>query len=343
MTSYEKIFFDRALRSGEFTLDDLNDISKAKIAVIGLGGVGSSVSFHLVKNGFGNLKIVDPDIVEYTDIYRSLTYSVSDTGYFKVEVVRNKLQSINPNIDVTIYPVMLTDFNVYRILRDADLVIDASDNIETKVLINRFSVREGVPVIYTAVRRNKGVLIFLEPNETACFECIHPDVDKRDYGVIDGYAVESIYSILASIVSHQATAYFLGIDPQLYGTRSIIKLDYLLDYHHVDKNPMCRVCSSIDIELPDIDYQHFHKGDTFIFTSDEKVRLDIERVARELAKTYILFRRGDVGVYFEYEPGVNVAVSYAGTIVVRGVRDFDSSINIVRRLVDDILYKYVID
>ena len=337
-------FFDRILKVEGISRDDLEELGRARVAIIGLGGVGANVAINLVRNGFKNFKLVDPDILTYTDVYRGGVFKAGDTGYFKVEVVRKALAEVSPDVDITIYPMMLTDFNIERILKGVDLIIDATDNVYSKALINRYSVAENIPVIYSAVKSNSGRVLFLEPSETACFECIHPNIEDVTHGYIDGYGFQYMYSLVSSIVSWEATSYFLGYDSKLYGSILKIESGFQLEVKPIPTNPRCPVCSSEgNIVYPEIDYQHFMKGKTFIYTSDERVRLDIERLSRELAKNYILFRRGDVGVYFEYNKNVKAGVAYTGTVVLDGVEEFDEAVNITRRLVEDIFYRFVID
>ncbi len=344
MKDIRRDFFDRVLKLDGISDEDLDALGRVRVAVIGLGGVGVNVTLNLVRNGFKNFKLVDPDVLTYTDVYRGSVFRSGDSGLFKVEVVKKAMAEVLPDVDVTVYPMMLTDFNIERILKGVDLIIDATDNVYSKALINRYSVSENIPVIYSAVRSNSGRLLFLEPSETACFECIHPNVEEVVDGYIDGYGFQYMYNLVSSIASSEATSFFLGYDSNLYG--SILRIDSGLNLaiKRIPRNPSCPVCNAeAEVEYPDIDYQHFMKGETFIYTSDERVRLDIERLARELAKSYILLRRGEVGVYFEYNRDVRVGVAYTGTVVLNGVSDFDDAVNITRRLVEDIFYKYVVD
>lgn len=344
MSDLKESFYDRVLKIRDVDKDVVEELSKIKLAIIGLGGLGADIVATLVKNGFRYFKLIDPDILLYTDVYRGVSFKADDTGYFKVEVVKKILERLAPDVEVTIYPQTITDFNIDRLLRNVDLVIDATDNIFSKGLINRYSVSKGIPVIYTAVKDNNGIIIFLEPDETACFECFHPDLENIRDGYINGYGFQYIYSMVYSIASSEATSYILGYDPQLHGSMMRISPNLNMNINYLSKNPQCRVCSSkAAIEYPDFDYQYFIKGDTFIYTSDERVRLDIERLSRELAKKYILFRRGDIGVFFEYPGNIRIGVSYSGTVVVIGVTGFEEGVSLTRRLVEDTLYQFVID
>lgn len=344
MNELKKSFYDRVLKIRDVDEDLVDELSKMKLAVVGLGGLGADISAALVKNGFRYFKLIDPDILLYTDVYRGVNFKSDDTGYFKVEVVKKILERLASDVEVIIYPQTLTDFNIDRLFRDVDLVIDATDNIYSKALINRYSVSRDIPVIYTAVKDNKGVIIFLEPDKTACFECFHPDIEDVDDGYINGYGFQYIYSMVYSIASSEVTSYFLGYDPKLHGSMVRVSPNLDIEINYLSKNPQCRICSSkAAVEYPDFDYQYFLKGDTFIYTSDERVRLDIERLSRELAKKHILFRRGDAGVFFEYYGNIRVGVSYSGTVVVIGVTGFDEGVSTTRRLVEDMLYQFVID
>ena len=321
-------------------MDSYEKIKGYSIAIIGVGNLGASIAKHLAINGVDKVRIIDPDFLNYRDIYFSNVFQYRHHGLLKVEALKKILQYIRPGIDVTSYPLGIGPWNIERILRNIDIVIDATDNMATKFLVNRYIVKHSIPAIHTYVDEGYGYTVWTDASK--CLECIF-DLDRNLDIFFDGTSLETIYSTTSSMVADLSLKYMVnGVD---IPSGEIFKVGGV-EIIRINRDAKCKIHTdeSYDISYDlDFDYQYVFNNGTFIYTSDEKVRLDLEPLAREIAKNYILIRRGEMGILFEYKDSVKVGVSYTGSIMVDGVRSVDEGYVIVSNLVDKIFHRYVID
>lgn len=336
-------FFSRMSLIEDIGEEGIEKLSKKTVAIVGLGGLGSHLALYMGLSGVGRLKLIDIDIVEYTNLHRQILYTVEDLGMFKVEVARDKLAIQTPYTKIDIFPMMLTPWNVERVFRNVDLILDGSDNLPTRFLINRYSVKYGVPYLYTAVESRYATLSLIKPPETPCLECI---IKSREDVYRVNPIMETTVALASSLEASEAIKYLLYKESSLVNRLLTIDLKRLnMEYIEVSKDPGCRVCSSPEVDIEDIedeyDFYLFHRGDTIIFNPREKIRLDIEPLTRELSGRYIIYRRGRVGVAF-YLDKYLAGVTYSGNIIVKNVEDRDSGVKIVEKLVD-LFREYVID
>lgn len=127
--------------------EDFKKISSFKIAVIGLGGVGSIVPISLIRSGFENLIIIDGDKVDASNLNRQIAYDLSDVGKFKAEILKEKLLKIRPNARIQNINCFVDDSFDFNIFLDVDFIIDCIDDIQAKVLIASFSEKNNINLV----------------------------------------------------------------------------------------------------------------------------------------------------------------------------------------------------
>ncbi len=154
-------------------------ISKSSALVIGAGGLGSSAIIHLVANGIGKIGIVDYDIVDISNIHRQIIYFVDDVGEAKISSVCEKIKKINHDVSIETFTTRVTEKNGKDILKDFDFVIEATDNIASKLLINDLCVKLGKPFSYAGVNKFFGSTITVIPQKTACLRCIFRNIREQ--------------------------------------------------------------------------------------------------------------------------------------------------------------------
>jgi molybdopterin-synthase adenylyltransferase len=162
-----QVLFSPIGRSGQ------EKLLKSRGAVIGLGALGSVSASCLARAGVGYLKLVDRDFVEYSNLQRQILFTEKDAreAMPKALAARDKLLEINSTVR---YEALVDDVNhtnIEAIIRDVDLVLDATDNFETRYLINEACVKHGVPWIYGACVAGYGITFSILPGETACLAC----------------------------------------------------------------------------------------------------------------------------------------------------------------------------
>ncbi len=155
-----------------------------KVLVVGAGGLGSSAIIYLATNGVGKIGIVDFDNVDITNLHRQILYSPSDVGKLKVEVTKEKIKNLNLDVNVEIFNFKFNKKN-YDILENYDFIIDATDNIESKLLINDICIEHKKPFSYAGVNKFFSSTTTIIPGKSSCLRCIFKKIKKehKDFGV----------------------------------------------------------------------------------------------------------------------------------------------------------------
>ena len=143
-----------------------------KVVQVGIGGLGSPLAYYLVAMGIGKLTIIEYDSISISNLNRQIMYSTPEIGKFKGEISKNKLEALNPNVEIEVIQKKLTLENYKKIIKDADYLVDASDNAKTKFLINDIGLDLNIPFTIAGVREMEGQILSVIPHETACYKCV---------------------------------------------------------------------------------------------------------------------------------------------------------------------------
>lgn len=184
--------------SGAFTSDELERYARhivmreiggpgqkrlrgAKVLVVGAGGLGSPALIYLAAAGVGTIGIVDDDIVSLSNLQRQVLHSTANIDRPKTESAREAIAALNPHVDIRLHETRLTEANIPEIIRPYRLVIDGSDNIETRYLLNRFCIERQVTLASAALTQWEGQISLFKPWEGGpCYECLYPEPPKAD-------------------------------------------------------------------------------------------------------------------------------------------------------------------
>lgn len=184
---------------------------KAKVLVVGAGGLGSPAALYLAAAGVGNIGIIDDDVVEQSNLQRQILHSTGDLNRRKVESAKEKIEALNPDVKVTIYDERLTAENAKSIFRGYGFILDGSDNFSTKFLINDTCVSIGRPYSHAGIAGLNGQTFTYIPG-SACLRCIQsapPDecavTDCRTSGILG-----SVAGIVGSIQATEAIKLIVG-------------------------------------------------------------------------------------------------------------------------------------
>ncbi|MBA3063007.1 MAG: NAD(P)H-binding protein, partial [Atribacteria sp.] len=149
---------------------------KSKIAIIGCGALGTVVANNLVRAGVGKISIIDRDFVELNNLQRQILFDEDDIGIPKAVAAAEKLKRVNSDVEIEAMVKDLNHMNAEKIMSDVDLVLDGTDNMQTRFLINDVCVKSKIPWIYTAAVGTYGMMMTIVPGRTPCFRCFLPDV-----------------------------------------------------------------------------------------------------------------------------------------------------------------------
>jgi len=149
----------------------------SRVAIVGCGALGTVQAEILARAGIGRLRIIDRDFVELSNLQRQFLFSEADAadGTPKAVAAVRRLAQINSEVDLDPVVADLSPSNAADLLEDIDLILDATDNFETRYLLNDFAVRENIPWVYGAVVASYGLKLAVLPGVTACLKCIYPE------------------------------------------------------------------------------------------------------------------------------------------------------------------------
>ena len=188
-------------------------LARSRVLIVGLGGLGSPVIQYLAGAGIGTLGLVEADVLEASNLHRQPIYPLAGVGTPKIELARDFISRLNPDVRVEMHAVRLDADNALELIRAHDLVIDCSDNFFTKFLINDAAVLAARPAIFASVYQYEGQLQVYRPRDShACLRCLWPEATA------DG------------IVGNCAGAGVLGPVPGAFGAlEALLAIKVLLD------------------------------------------------------------------------------------------------------------------
>jgi len=155
-------------------------VRNGKVLVVGVGGLGSPAALALALAGVGTIGLIDPDVVELSNLQRQILHQTLDLGRPKVASAREKLLRLNPAIEILAYQERLQEENLPRLFRAYDFIIDTTDGVATKFLINDGAVLLGKPFSYGGIVQFTGQTLTVLPGQTTCLRCLFPEVPSAD-------------------------------------------------------------------------------------------------------------------------------------------------------------------
>ena len=237
--------YSRQIVIPQFQASGQERIRNAKVLCIGAGGLGSPALIYLAAAGVGTIGIVDFDTVDETNLHRQVLYGQSDIGKKKVDVAKSKIEERNPLVEINVYPVRINPSNVFEIMADYDIVIDATDNFATRYLINDAAVLLKKPYVWGSVNRFDGQAAVFWSTLGPCYRCLHPEPPAP--GSVQSCADAGVFGVLcasvASIQVNEVIKAITGIGELQIGKLMIYEA---LEAEHskidIHKNPLCVIC-----------------------------------------------------------------------------------------------------
>jgi len=200
---------------------------RSSAAVVGMGALGCVIAQHLVRSGVGRVKLIDRDIVEWTNLQRQVLYTEEDAlGTLpKAEAAAARLRAINSGIAIEPYAEELSAANAERLLGGTDIIVDGTDNFGARYLMNDYAVKHGIPWIYGGAVGSGGMTMTIVPGVTPCYRCMFPDPPPP--GTTDTCESAGVLSPLVDIVGSleaiEAMKWLAGKQDRLHG--GLLQLD----------------------------------------------------------------------------------------------------------------------
>jgi adenylyltransferase/sulfurtransferase len=234
-------------------------LKEARVLLVGAGGLGSPVALCLAAAGVGTLGVVDFDRVDVTNLQRQVLHSTGDIGRPKTESARVRLHGVNPHVDVRTYDTALTSENALDIIRRYDIVVDGTDNFQTRYLTNDACVILGKPNVYGSIFRFEGQASVFATPDGPCYRCLFREPPPP--GLVPSCAEGGVFGVLPGLVGMiQATEtvkLILGVGEPLVG-RLLLVDAMRMSFRTIQlrKDPQCPACGTREITQL-IDYDEF--------------------------------------------------------------------------------------
>jgi len=256
----EILRYSRHLIMPEVTMEGQRRLKAARVLIVGAGGLGSPLAVYLAAAGVGRIGLVDFDVVDFTNLQRQVLYTTSDVGQPKLQKARERLQALNPHIEVRTYETRLTSANALEILRDYDVVVDGTDNFPTRYLVNDACVLLGKPNVYGSIFRFEGQASVFWAERGPCYRCLYPEPPPP--GLVPSCAEGGVLGVLPGIIgaiqANETIKLILGRGEPLLG-RLVLFDAWRMQFRTVKvrKDPQCPICGENPTIRELIDYEEF--------------------------------------------------------------------------------------
>ncbi len=237
----EKVRYARQLIMPSIGEEGQKKLKKSHVLVAGAGGLGSLSSIYLASLGIGHLKIVDHGFVQISDLNRQILYNERDIGLKKADIGYEKLSLLNSDIQIESIDEEITNESIRRLIKGVQIVIDGTDNFETRLILNKICFEKRIPYIYGGIFGFKGKMTTFIPGRTPCIECLYPE-GKEVEPVVP--VVGPIPGLIATLQVLEALKLIVEFGYPLAG--KLLSFDgetMSFSYFDIKKRPGCRICS----------------------------------------------------------------------------------------------------
>lgn len=238
MTNEQQERYKRHLLLPELGRDGQERLLASNVLIVGAGGLGSPVALYLAAAGVGHIGVADYDCVDISNLQRQVIHTTADVGRPKVLSVQEKIRRLNPDVRVSAYGCAFDGGNAAEIISGYDVVVDATDSLPVKYLINDSCVAAGIPYVHGAISRFTGNVLVVVPG-SACFRCVFPDAEETVPSAESG-VLGVVPAIAGSIQAAETVKLVTGIGEPLVNRLlafDALKMDFSVV--EVSSSPFC--------------------------------------------------------------------------------------------------------
>jgi sulfur-carrier protein adenylyltransferase/sulfurtransferase len=244
LTAGERARYQRHLALTEIGTAGQEKLKAARVLVVGAGGLGSPAALYLAAAGCGTVGLLDCDRVELSNLQRQVLFDSSGIARSKAEAGRERLASLNPEIRVLAHALELKAANVRALFADYDLVLDGTDRLATRYLINDACVILGLPLVSAAIHRFEGQVMTYVPGRGPCYRCVFPQAPE---GGVPNCAQAGVLGVLPGVLgtlqATEAIKLIAGVGEPLVGRLlTYDALEMRFDEFRVARRSDCAVC-----------------------------------------------------------------------------------------------------
>jgi adenylyltransferase/sulfurtransferase len=331
------VFYSRQIVLPELGRQGQEKLRKSRVAVIGVGGLGSASALYLALAGVGFIRLVDQDTVEMHNLHRQVLYALENIRYPKVEAAAQRIRNINPDVELDPIPENVREDNVEELISGVDVVVDGLDNMKTRYLINEACAKHGIPYVFGGAIGMEGNVSVFAPPETPCLECVFPDIRDDQLPTCDIRGVlGSTTGIVGALQAMETIKLLAGVGETLKG--KLLVCDFTtMDFVKLEifKRPDCPTCRGEKAET-------LQAKEELVWLCGQKtvnvnpprpITLELESIREMLRSRFKVLLKSSLVVVFEYD-GVEVSLFKNGRMLIKNVEDEENALKIYRSIVN---------
>lgn len=245
LTDHEMLRYNRQISLKAVDFDGQEKLKESRVLIVGAGGLGCSASQYLASAGVGKIILVDFDTISLSNLQRQILYTDADMGKPKAEVAKARLQAINPNIEVQAVVKKCDDAELAELIRQVDIVVDCTDNIDVRNQLNLQCFQRKRPLVSgSAIRFEGQVSVFTYADNEACYQCLSQLFGSDTLSCVEAGVISPIVGVIGSLQALETIKVLLDIGKTLSGKLLIIDgLHFSVREMNLPKMPSCKVCT----------------------------------------------------------------------------------------------------
>jgi molybdopterin/thiamine biosynthesis adenylyltransferase len=341
-------FYSRQIVMPELGRKGQEKLRRSKVAVVGLGGLGSVSSLYLALAGVEHLRLIDQDTVELRNLHRQILYDMSDLRYPKVEAAAERIKQANPSVKVEPVAENLRESNVDDLVRGVDCIVDGLDNMQTRYILNRASVRHEIPYVFGAAIGVEGNLSVFSPPQTPCLECVLPNLDDRYLPMCDTRGVlGATAGIIGTMQAMECIKLLSGMGGSLKGKLMVCDFrDMYFTTIDIYKRPDCQVCGKSEAKkgktaAREEKHALLCGGSTCNVNPQTPVKLTLDQLYARLRQRFKVIIKSSFVIVFEYDGGIEVSLFSGGRMLIKNIKDETAALKVHEAILETLGLKEV--
>lgn len=239
--------YSRHLLLPQLDYDGQLNIVNSHAVILGLGGLGSSAALYMASSGVGRLTLVDPDVLENSNLQRQVIHNESRIGLNKAVSAKQSIEALNSEAQVISVDHVPSDEELASIITSADIVLDCTDNGDSRRRHNRICIDQKTPLVSAAAIRFEGQMMVIDPRQdnSPCYQCVYPDVNQQEMSCSESGIFAPVVGLMGVHQALEALKLLGKVGTNLSG--KLMSFDGLSGQwrnFNVQKNPKCTVCGS---------------------------------------------------------------------------------------------------
>jgi molybdopterin/thiamine biosynthesis adenylyltransferase len=332
---YEE-FYSRQVVLEELGRKGQRKLGQSKVAIIGLGGLGTVSSLYLALAGVGHLRLVDQDTVELGNLHRQVLYSMDDLDYPKVEASAKRLERVNPLVKTEPIPENVNTNNVKKILSGMDCVVDGLDNMYTRYLVNRACAELRIPYVFGAAIGIEGNLSVFDPPKTPCLECVFPNIENSHLLTCEVRGVLGpTPGIIGTMQAMETVKVLTGMGTTLKGKLMICDFsDMYFTTINISKRLNCPACQHTVGSAGRKEKLVWLCGrKTANINPEGPWRISFNEACESIKRLFKVRMKSQFAIVFDYE-SFEISLFNGGRMLIKNVDDEKSAMTVYRHIME---------